>query len=83
MAYVYILYSEILTKYYVGSTEGNINDRLKRHLSDHRGFTGTAKDWKVVYKEELPDKKAALSREKLIKSWKSRVKIEDLIRKST
>jgi putative endonuclease len=55
MSYVYILYSEILDKYYIGSTEGPIEYRLKKHLSDHKGFTGKIKDWKVVYSEILPD----------------------------
>ena len=45
MAYVYILFSETLNKYYVGSTVGLIEERLKKHLSDHMGYTGKAKDW--------------------------------------
>jgi len=80
MANVYILYSEKLDKYYIGSTESSIEDRLKKHLSNHKGFTGKIKDWKVVYSEILPDKQHALTREKHIKSWKSRIMIEKLIK---
>jgi putative endonuclease len=79
MASVYILFSETLNKYYIGSTEGLPEERLKKHLSDHKGYTGKAKDWKVVFTEELPDKHQALIREKQIKSWKSRKIIEKLI----
>ena len=79
MATVYIPFSKKLDKFYIGSTESSIEERLKRHLSDHNGFTGKAKDWKVVYSETLSDKNQALLREKQIKSWKSRIMIEKLI----
>jgi putative endonuclease len=79
MAFVYILYSSELNKYYVGCTEGSIQERLKKHLTNHKGFTAKAKDWKIQYMEFYPDFKSALNREKQIKSWKSRIKIEDLI----
>ena len=79
MASVYILFSETLNKYYIGSTVCLPEERLKKHLSDHKGYTGKAKDWKVVFTEEFPDKHQALIREKQIKSWKSRKIIEKLI----
>jgi putative endonuclease len=79
MAYTYILYSKTLNRYYIGSTDTSPEDRLKKHLSDHSGFTGKAKDWFVVYSEYHKDKKDSLRRERQIKSWKSRVKIEELI----
>lgn len=82
MASVYILYSHTLNKYYIGSTESAIEDRLRRHLSDHKGFTGNVKDWKLVYLEETADKKSAIQRETQIKSWKSRIKIEELIKQT-
>ena len=59
-----------------------VEERLKKHLTDHNGFTGKAKDWKIVYSELLPDKRQALLREKKIKSWKSRTMIEKLIKDS-
>jgi len=83
MASVYILFSEELNKYYIGSTTVSIEDRLKKHLADQNGFTGIAKDWKVVYTEILPDKRQALIREKQIKSWKSKPMIENLIKKTS
>ena len=81
MAFTYILYSKTLDKYYIGSTDTTVEDRLKKHLSDHSGFTGKAKDWIVFHSERYKDKKASMLRERQIKSWKSRVKIEELITK--
>jgi putative endonuclease len=79
LACVYILFSASLNRFYIGITEGLIEDRLKKHLSDHGGFTAKAKDWRVVYKESYQNKHLALKRELQIKSWKSRVMIEGLI----
>ena len=79
MAYLYILYSEVLLKYYVGSTHGTIEERLRRHLSDHHGFTGKSKDWKVVYFEYYEEFALAYKREHEIKAWKSKVRIKKLI----
>ena len=78
MFYVYILHSEILNSFYVG-TSANVEERLKRHLSNHKGYTAKAKDWIVVYTETFETKTEALNREKKIKSWKSKSMIEKLI----
>jgi putative endonuclease len=80
--FVYILYSEKLDKYYIGATE-NVEERLAKHLCNHRGFTGKAADWSIRLTEFYPDKTAALKREKQLKSWKSRLRIEQLIERST
>ncbi|MCZ2459128.1 MAG: GIY-YIG nuclease family protein [Chitinophagales bacterium] len=81
-ATVYILYSVQLNKFYVGSTAGPLEDRLRRHRSKHKGFTGSVSDWEVVYWETFHDKSAALKREKEIKNWKSSIRIKELISKS-
>jgi putative endonuclease len=78
--FVYILYSHQLDRYYTGYTQ-DIEERLKRHLSDHKGYTSKAKDWQVVYQENYDSKTDAYKRERQIKSWKSRRKIEELIGK--
>ncbi|MGB8191802.1 MAG: GIY-YIG nuclease family protein [Chitinophagaceae bacterium] len=75
---VYILYSSSLDKYYVGSSE-NPQERLRKHNTDHKGFTGKFKDWNIKYQEVHITKKNALKRERQIKSWKSRIMIEKLI----
>ena len=57
-----------------------MEERLRKHLSDHEGFTSKAKDWLVVYVEEFPSKELAYLREREVKGWKSRVRIERLVR---
>ena len=79
MAFTYILYSKTLDRYYIGSTEGTLEARLKKHLSNHKGYTGKAKDWLLVYQEDYSDKHDALVREMQIKAWKNRKLIENLI----
>ena len=76
---VYILYSKTTDSYYVGYTSMNVEERLRRHLSTHAGFTGRAKDWQVVYCEDYQEKTKAILREQEIKHWKSRTKIIELI----
>jgi putative endonuclease len=80
MANLYILFSQSLDKYYVGSTSMDVNQRLRRHLSDHKGFTAKAKDWVIVYSEDFDDLPAARKREMQIKKWKSRTLIEKLVK---
>ena len=75
----YILYSKDLDKYYVGHTCDVMDERLRKHNSNHKGFTGKSPDWTLVYKEEFEDKKSAYARERQIKSMKSRKKIIELI----
>jgi putative endonuclease len=78
MHFLYILYSVTRNKYYVGSCE-DIQGRLKKHNTNHSGFTGKTGDWELKYTEKYPDKIIALKREKEIKTWKSRKMIEKLI----
>ena len=78
--YVYILFSEALNKYYIGSTQ-DINIRLEKHLQSNKGFTSKAKDWVLVYSEEFKMRTEAIRREPQIKKWKSRIMIEKLLKK--
>jgi len=78
MFYTYILYSKIRNKYYIGSTV-NLTERLKKHNTNHAGFTGHTGDWCVVWSAVFQTKKEAILEEKRIKNWKSRVMIEKLI----
>ncbi|MFN0255764.1 GIY-YIG nuclease family protein [Pedobacter ureilyticus] len=78
MFFAYILYSSSRDRYYVGSTS-DIEKRLAKHNTNHKGFTGKIGDWKLVYIEQFETREFALTREKKIKSWKSRLMIEKLI----
>jgi len=75
---VYILFSETKNRYYIGSTS-NLEERIIRHNQKSKGFTGNVNDWKVVYTEKYETKDIAQQRELQIKSWKSRIKIQELI----
>ena len=78
---VYILYASDIDKYYIGYTNDEIGKRLRQHLSNHFGFTARSKEWKVVYKEIFENKIDAMKREREIKNWKSKKRIELLLAK--
>ena len=79
--FVYILYSKEIDKYYIGFTE-NVSERLKKHLANHSGFTGKAKDWEIKLIEEFGTKMQAMAREAELKRWKNRARLEALIIKT-
>ena len=79
MFYTYILFSEKLNKYYIGSTGDDMLERLRRHNSNHKGFTGGLGDWEIKYYEVFDTKSDANKRELQIKKWKSRKMVEKLI----
>jgi putative endonuclease len=76
---LYILYSDSIDKFYIGHTGDELSERLRKHNSNHKGFTGIASDWKIVYTEDYSTKKDAFAREREIKKWKSKKLIEKLI----
>jgi putative endonuclease len=78
MHYTYILFSKSKNKYYIGATS-NLVERIRKHNSNHAGFTGKVNDWELVYSEEFDTIINAQAREKQIKNWKSRIMIEKLI----
>jgi putative endonuclease len=73
--WVYIAYSKMIDKYYVGQTE-NVDKRLLVHRV--RKNLG-ANDWELKYKEEFLSRSQAMKRELEIKKKKSRKYIEWLI----
>ena len=79
MASFYILYSAPLDRYHIGHTTEPTHERLRKHLSLHRGWTARAHDWTVAYIEDHSDKATAYRRELEVKSWKRRDRIEALI----
>ena len=76
--FVYILHSLTKDKFYIGYT-ANLSERIIRHNQKSKGFTGSTNDWKLVYKEEFTSQSEALLREKQIKNWKSKSKIQELV----
>jgi putative endonuclease len=64
---VYILRSQRLQKYYVGSTQ-DVNNRLREH--NHRESRSTRKGapWELIHTEEFPTRAEAMRQENKIKS---------------
>jgi len=79
MYYTYIIFSILRNRYYIGSTRDDLSERIRRHNSNHKGFTGKTSDWTLVYHEVFEDYRKAHLRELEIKAWKSRILIEKLI----
>jgi putative endonuclease len=79
MCVAYILYSKEGDKFYIGHTCDSLKERLRKHLTNHGGFTMKFKDWEIVYAEFFESKSDAYAREREIKSWKSRNRILKLI----
>ena len=80
--YFYILFSSSIDKFYIGHTN-DLFERLRKHNSNHKGFTGKCNDWKIVYSEKFNTKSEAYARERQIKNWKNRQRIEQLILKNS
>ena len=79
MCYTYIIYSKSIDKFYIGSSCDEPLERLRRHNSNHKGFTGRTNDWEFVFKEYFDSKELAIKRELQIKNWKNRKRIEELV----
>ena len=79
MYWVYILESQATGQYYIGYT-ADLDDRIRRH---NQGLTQTTRrrrgPWVLVYQEVFSIKTEAIKRERQIKKWKDRDKIERLI----
>jgi putative endonuclease len=78
--YVYILYSEKVDRYYIGSTS-NTEERIHRHNAGATPSTKQGRPWKIVYPEIFTSKTEAMQRENYLKRMKSRVYLEGLIAK--
>ena len=76
--FFYILYSQNIDKYYIGHTCDSLESRLAKHNAIHKGFTGQTHDWKIKYHEMYNTKLEAYAREREVKKWKSRKRIEKL-----
>ena len=76
---VYILFSPSKNKYYIGFTGDEIHERVRKHNTNHKGFTGGTGDWFIRHTEIFSLKADAIKREQQIKKWKSRKMIEQII----
>jgi putative endonuclease len=77
--HVYILRSEIVEKYYIGSTS-DLEKRIKLHNSPRARWTKKYQPWVLIYSEEFISRSEAMKREKYLKSLKGIEKKLDLIK---
>jgi len=78
---VYILYSTVFEKIYVGCTS-NLIERFKSHnFLSSKGYTVKYRPWIVIYCEYFNEKTAAIKKEKFLKSGKGRMWIHAKISK--
>ena len=82
LALFYILFSPSANKFYIGHTTEPIEERLRKHNSNHDGFTAKHQDWIVQYTENYSSKQLAYAREREVKGWKSRRMILQLLSRS-
>ena len=66
----------------MGYTSDLLEERLRKHNTNHKGYTGKTNDWVIVYFDIYESRKEAYARERDIKSKKSRIYIEKLISSS-
>ena len=66
----------------MGYTSDLLEERLRKHNTNHKGYTGKTNDWVIVYFDTYESRKEAYARERDIKSKKSRIYIEKLISSS-
>lgn len=80
---VYIIYSKKLNKYYTGFTGKDVEDRILRHNTKAYGnnhFTSLSSDWVLYFKIRCESNNQARNIERHIKSMKSRVYFENLLK---
>jgi len=77
MFFVYIIFSEAVQHYYVGSTQ-NVDDRLRRHNYGHSKATRGKGPWKLMMTFSFNTRAEALELEKKIKKRGIRRFIDDM-----
>ena len=81
MAICYILYSQSLDRFYIGSTHDEIINRVEKHLSKIYGpkkYTAKADDWQVYLSITCKSFAQAIQLENHIKKMKSKKYIQNL-----
>ncbi len=71
----YILYSEKLNRFYIGSTHLDFDVRMVKHKQkfySNKSFTAKASDWELFLKIEASELKLVMDVEKHIKKMKSK-----------
>jgi len=82
MPFVYVLFSEKLNRYYIGSTQLNPEIRLDQHNTKHQpgSFTCKGIPWSLVLSFSVATMHEAMSIERHCKGMKSRSYLENLLK---
>ena len=78
---VYILYSPLVDRYFVGKTS-DLEKSLARHNSGKNKHTKTGLPWNLMYKESFDSAETAREKELAIKSSANREQLVGFIRSS-
>jgi putative endonuclease len=76
--FLYILYSERLDRYYVGSSH-DPDTRLHFHNTSFKGWTKRGRPWRLVFSKEFSGKTEVLKIERWLKQQKNRSVLEAII----
>lgn len=79
MQHVYILYSPLVDRYFVGKTT-NLEKSLNRHNTGKNKHTKTGLPWNLMYRESFETSDVAREREVQIKSSANREQLVGFIR---
>lgn len=79
MRYVYILYSPVVDRYFVGSAP-DLEKAVERHNSGKNRHTKTGIPWNPVYQKKFESRREADDFEKRVKSSSSREELVSFIR---
>jgi putative endonuclease len=67
MYYIYIIRSQHLKRYYVGSTE-DVQRRLQEHNAGKSKSTGAGSPWELIHTESFVTRSDAMQHERKIKA---------------
>jgi len=70
--FVYILYTKIYDKFYIGQTY-DVEKRMAEHTNGLSKYTSKYSGWELVLTEEYPTRIDAMRRERELKSKKNKV----------
>ncbi len=84
MYYIYILYSAVHDKYYVGQTNDLERRLLEHNESPRNSYTSKYRPWKMIRSFEIGESLGLARKvENHIKRQKSKAFLEDLIKKDS
>ncbi len=78
--YVYILYSEVISKHYIGQTN-DVEKRLIRHNAGYEKFTQKGVPWILKFSIEIETRSEAMKLERKLKNFKSNRLLNEWIEK--